>query len=71
MNARSLPLLSILTSASLLAQAPATSKSVFVDAVESAGDSKTTANRRYIDGTYDKTKVATRELAITLRSPLS
>jgi len=50
------------------AQAPATSRSVFLDAVESGGDSKTTNNWRTYDGSYSKTKVATRELAITVRN---
>lgn len=50
------------------AQEPATSKSVFLDAVESAGDSKTTNNWRTYDGSYSKTRVASRELAITIRN---
>jgi hypothetical protein len=50
------------------AQAPATSRSVFLEAMESAGDSKTTNNWRTYSGSYDKTKVATRELAITVRN---
>jgi hypothetical protein len=52
----------------VFAQAPATSRSVFIDAVESAGDSRTTNNWRTYDGSYSKTKVASRELAITIRN---
>jgi len=58
----------LLSAHSALAQAPAASKSVFIDAVESAGDSKTINHWRYGDGSYNKTKVATRELAITVRN---
>ena len=61
-------LASLLAVSSLLAQVPASSKSVFIDAVESTGDSKTINNWRYSDGSYNKTKVATRELNITVRN---
>ena len=50
------------------AQTSATSRSVFLDAVESAGDSRTTNNWRTMDGSYSKSKVATRELAINVRN---
>ena len=58
----------LLSAHSVLAQAPATSKSVFIDGVESAGDSKTINHWHYNDGSYNKTKIATRELAITVRN---
>ncbi len=68
-------LCTLLAVGSAWAQAPVpasgaggSSKSVFIDASESTGDSKTTNNWRYSDGSYSKTKVATRELNITVRN---
>ncbi|MEP6668873.1 MAG: hypothetical protein ABJF10_06965 [Chthoniobacter sp.] len=49
-------------------QAPATSKSVYLDAVESTGSSKTVNHWRDISGNYSQTKTSSRELAITVRN---
>ena len=53
---------------SVSGQAPATSRSVFLDALETPGDSKTTNNWRTYDGSYSKTRVQTRDLGITVRN---
>ncbi len=52
----------------LRGQVPATSKSAYIEAVESAGDSRTTDHWRSVYGSYSKTKAGTRELGITVRN---
>src|ERR1700712_389961 len=50
-------------------QAPGTtSKSVFLDVVESTGSSKTINHWRDVSGAYSQTKTSTRELGITVRN---
>jgi hypothetical protein len=50
-------------------QTPATtSRSVFLDVVESAGSSKTVNHWRDISGNYSQTKTSSRELAVTVRN---
>ena len=46
----------------------ATSKSVFLDAVESTGSSTTVNHWRDISGNYSQTKITSKELAITVRN---
>ncbi len=51
------------------AQAPAaTSKSVFLDVVESTGSSKTVNHWRDVSGAYSQTKYSSRELNVTVRN---
>jgi hypothetical protein len=51
------------------AQAPAaTSKSVFLDVVESTGSSKTVNHWRDISGNYSQTRTSSRELNVTVRN---
>ena len=52
----------------LRSQAPATSRSVFIEATESTGTSRTTNHWRTYSGAYSKTKSTTRELDITVRN---
>ncbi len=54
--------------APLHSQQAATSKSVFIEAVESTGGSQTTDHWRSVYGGYNKTRTATRELGITIRN---
>lgn len=49
-------------------QAPATSKSVYLDAVESTGTSKTVNQWRDVYGAYSQTKTSSRELGVTVRN---
>jgi len=49
-------------------QAPATSKSVYLDVVESTGSSTTVNHWRDISGNYSQTKTSSRELAVTVRN---
>jgi hypothetical protein len=49
-------------------QAPATSKSVFLDVVESQGSSKTVNHWRDISGNYSQTKTSSRELNVNVRN---
>ena len=49
-------------------QAQATSKSVFLDVVESTGNSKTVNHWRDISGNYSQTKTSSRELNVTVRN---
>ena len=46
----------------------ALSRSVFLDGVESVGDSKTTNHWRTYSGSYSKTKTSSRDLTITVRN---
>jgi len=47
---------------------PATSKSVYLDVVESQGSSTTVNHWRDISGNYSQTKTSSRELAVTVRN---
>ncbi|MDR3404014.1 MAG: hypothetical protein P4L99_16070 [Chthoniobacter sp.] len=49
-------------------QAPATSKSVYLDVVESTGSSTTVNHWRDISGNFSQTKTSSRELAVTVRN---
>lgn len=49
-------------------QAPATSKSVFLDVVETQGTSKTVNQWRDISGNYSQTKTSTRLLTVNVRN---
>lgn len=54
---------------SVRAQAPAaTSKSVFLDVVESTGSAKTVNHWRDVSGAYSQTRTSTRELNVTVRN---
>jgi len=50
------------------AQDSATSKSVFLDVVESTGNSKTINHWRDISGNYSQTKTSSRDLDLTVRN---
>src|SRR3954462_7914313 len=58
----------LLVACGVRAQNAASSKSIYIDAAEGNGDSKSSPNWHPYDGSFSKTRVATRELIITARN---
>jgi hypothetical protein len=71
-SAALLQLLALLTSVAVapvvLAQAAATSRSVTLEAMDSAGNATTLDTWRSVYGSFSRTKASTRELGITVRN---